>query len=135
MIFIINHIAIKYEVNNMDKKIILILTSIFVLFAFAQGISAADMDNSTNVISQAETYEVLGTTYVVDGSAENQMNDPTIQSVINNAKAGDTIKITGKNYEHCHFVVDKKLNIIWCWNILLQPRCLRICSFRIYFCK
>lgn len=96
----------------MDKKIILILTSIFVLFAFAQGISAADMDNSTNVISQAETYEVLGTTYVVDGSAENQMNDPTIQSVINNAKAGDTIKITGKNYEHCHFVVDKKLNII-----------------------
>lgn len=54
MIFIINHIAIKYEVNNMDKKIILILTSIFVLFAFAQGISAADMDNSTNVISQAE---------------------------------------------------------------------------------
>ena len=112
MIFIINHIAIKYEVNNMDKKIILILTSIFVLFAFAQGISAADMDNSTNVISQAETYEVLGTTYVVDGSAENQMNDPTIQSVINNAKAGDTIKITGKNYEHCHFVVDKKLNII-----------------------
>lgn len=48
MIFIINHIAIKYEVNNMNKKIILILISIFVLFAFAQGISAADMDNSTN---------------------------------------------------------------------------------------
>ena len=112
MIFIINHIAIKYEVNNMNKKIILILISIFVLFAFAQGISAADMDNSTNAISQAETHEVLGTTYVVDGSAENQMNDPTIQTAINNAKAGDTIEITGKNYEHCHFVVDKKLNII-----------------------
>lgn len=112
MIFIINHIAIKYEVNNMNKKIILILISIFVLFAFVQGISAADMDNSTNAISQAETHEVLGTTYVVDGSAENQMNDPTIQTAINNAKAGDTIEITGKNYEHCHFVVDKKLNII-----------------------
>ena len=112
MIFIINHIAIKYEVNNMNKKIILILISIFVLFAFAQGISAADMDNSTNAISQAETHEVLGTTYVVDGSAENQMSDPTIQTAINNAKAGDTIEITGKNYEHCHFVVDKKLNII-----------------------
>ena len=112
MIFIINHIAIKYEVNNMNKKIILILISIFVLFAFAQGISAADMDNSTNAIIQAETHEVLGTTYVVDGSAENQMNDPTIQTAINNAKAGDTIEITGKNYEHCHFVVDKKLNII-----------------------
>ena len=96
----------------MNKKIILILISIFVLFAFAQGISAADMDNNTNAISQAETHEVLGTTYVVDGSAENQMNDPTIQTAINNAKAGDTIEITGKNYEHCHFVVDKKLNII-----------------------
>ena len=96
----------------MNKKIILILISIFVLFAFAQGISAADMDNSTNAIIQAETHEVLGTTYVVDGSAENQMNDPTIQTAINNAKAGDTIEITGKNYEHCHFVVDKKLNII-----------------------
>ena len=96
----------------MNKKIILILISIFVLFAFAQGISAADMDNSTNAISQAETHEVLGTTYVVNGSAENQMNDPTIQTAINNAKAGDTIEITGKNYEHCHFVVDKKLNII-----------------------
>ena len=96
----------------MNKKIILILISIFVLFAFAQGISAADMDNSTNAISQAETHEVLGTTYVVDDSAENQMNDPTIQTAINNAKAGDTIEITGKNYEHCHFVVDKKLNII-----------------------
>ena len=96
----------------MNKKIILILISIFVLFAFAQGISAADMDNSTNAISQAETHEVLGTTYVVDGSAENQMSDPTIQTAINNAKAGDTIEITGKNYEHCHFVVDKKLNII-----------------------
>ena len=82
------------------------------LFAFAQGISAADIDNSTDVISQAETHEVLGTKYVVDGSAENQMNDPTIQTAIDNAKDGDTIEITGKNYEHCHFVVDKKLNII-----------------------
>ena len=96
----------------MDKKIILILISVFMLFAFAQGISAADIDNSTDVISQAETHEVLGTKYVVDGSAENQMNDPTIQTAIDNAKDGDTIEITGKNYEHCHFVVDKKLNII-----------------------
>ena len=111
MIFIINHI-VKYEVNNMDKKIILILISVFMLFAFAQGISAADIDNNTDVISQAETHEVLGTKYVVDGSAENQMNDPTIQTAIDNAKDGDTIEITGKNYEHCHFVVDKKLNII-----------------------
>ena len=96
----------------MDKKIILILISVFMLFAFAQGISAADIDNSTDAISQAETHEVLGTKYVVDGSAENQMNDPTIQTAIDNAKDGDTIEITGKNYEHCHFVVDKKLNII-----------------------
>ena len=39
------------------------------------------------------------------------MNEPTIQTAINNASAGDTIEITGTNYEHCHFIVDKQLTI------------------------
>ena len=54
----------------------------------------------------------LEDTYTVDGSALNQMSNPTIQNVINSAKSGDTIIITGKNYVHCHFVIDKKLTII-----------------------
>ncbi len=96
----------------MDKKILVILISIFMLFAFAQSISAADLDDGADVVSQADTKEVLGTTYIVNGSAENQMDDPTIQTAIDNADDGDTIEITGKNYEHCHFVVDKKLTIV-----------------------
>ena len=136
----------------MNKKIVLIL-GIFLLFAFTQGVMAADVDNSTNTITpvadsqeiQTESNvlqknnevqidndanilsassnndelqakdtpsEAVGTTYVVNGSAENQMSDPTIQNAIDKAKAGDTIEITGKSYEHCHFVIDKQLTII-----------------------
>ena len=106
----------------MNKKIVLIL-SIFMLFAFTQSVMA--VDNSTNVDSEVqiddnilstssntEELQSVGTTYVVNGSAENQMSDPTIQNAIDNAKAGDTIEITGKSYEHCHFVIDKQLTII-----------------------
>ena len=53
-----------------------------------------------------------GNTIIVDGSSTNQMNEPTIQTAIDNASAGDTIEITGTSYEHCHFIVDKPLNII-----------------------
>ena len=53
-----------------------------------------------------------GNTIIVDGSSTNQMNEPTIQTAINNASAGDTIQITGAEYEHCHIVVDKPLTII-----------------------
>ena len=118
----------------MNKKIVLIL-SIFMLFAFTQSVMAVDSDNSTNVIIQENTLlqensevqiddnvlstssnndelQNVETTHVVNGSSENQMTDPTIQNAIDNAKAGDTIEITGKNYEHCHFVIDKQLTII-----------------------
>lgn len=51
-------------------------------------------------------------TIEVDGSSVNQMDDPTIQNAIDGANPGDTILITGKNYEHAHIVIDKQLNII-----------------------
>ena len=54
----------------------------------------------------------LQSTITVDGSANNQMNNPTIQTAINNAKLGDTIIITGTSYVHCHFIVNKNLTII-----------------------
>ena len=54
----------------------------------------------------------LQSTIVVDGSAYNQMNNPTIQNAIDGANAGDTIIITGTDYVHCHFVVNKQLTII-----------------------
>ncbi|AMK14583.1 right-handed parallel beta-helix repeat-containing protein [Methanobrevibacter olleyae] len=54
----------------------------------------------------------LQSTIIIDGTAHNQMNNPTIQNAIDSAKAGDTIIITGKDYVHCHFIVNKKLTII-----------------------
>ena len=59
-----------------------------------------------------ESSNLQGSTIIVNGSARNQMNNPTIQNAIDNANAGDTIKITGTVYEHCHFIVDKPLTII-----------------------
>ena len=53
-------------------------------------------------------------TWVVDEIEENhnEMSQSTIQAAIDKAGAGDTIIINGKSYVHCHFVVNKKLNII-----------------------
>ena len=82
------------------KKILLIFISIFILLSFSSAVMADE--NITD----------LGNTIIVDGSSTNQMNNPTIQTAINNASAGDTIEITGTNYEHCHIIVDKPLNII-----------------------
>ena len=54
----------------------------------------------------------LASTITVDGSAYNQMSNPTIQNAIDSANAGDTIIITGTEYVHCHFIINKQLTII-----------------------
>ena len=54
----------------------------------------------------------LQSTITVDGKAYNQMVNRTIQNAIDSANEGDTINITGKEYSHCHFVVNKRLTII-----------------------
>ncbi len=82
------------------KKTILIFISIFILLSFSSAVMADE--NITDVEN----------TIIVDGSSTNQMNEPTIQTAINNASAGDTIQITGTKYEHCHIIVDKPLTII-----------------------
>lgn len=48
------------------------------------------------------------------------MNDPTIQNTIDGAKKGDTIIITGTAYVHCHFIVNKQLNIISSVGIIMS---------------
>ena len=50
----------------------------------------------------------LQSTIEIDGKAYNQMANSTIQTAINNANPGDTIVITGKEYVHCHFIINKK---------------------------
>ena len=81
------------------KKILLIFLSIFIILTFSSSVTALNLTDDGNTI-------------IVDGSSTNQMNEPTIQTAIDNASAGDTIEITGTSYEHCHFIVDKPLNII-----------------------
>ncbi len=68
-----------------------------------------DINESTNNYKLGTSN---GTTYIVDGSSKNQMDNPTIQDTINKANAGDTILITGTSYVHCHIIVNKQLNII-----------------------
>ena len=63
----------------------------------------------------------LSSTIEIDGSAANQMNNPTIQSAINSANDGDTIIITGKYYEHCHFIINKRLTIISTVGTVMSP--------------
>jgi parallel beta-helix repeat protein len=82
------------------KKILLIFLSISIILL------------SSSTVTADENLTDLGNTIIVDGSSTNQMNEPTIQTAIDNASAGDTIEITGTNYEHCHFIVDKQLTII-----------------------
>ena len=82
------------------KKILLVFLSISIILLFSSTVMADE--NVTD----------LGNTIIVDGSSVNQMNEPTIQTAINNASAGDTIEITGTDYEHCHFIVDKQLTIV-----------------------
>ena len=111
-----------------NKSLFLIFLSILMISIFSNSVFAEDVTpigDSSNLteevtidVSTAKYADTITlnseehNTYYVDGSATNQMNDPTIQDAINQANPGDTIIITGKEYVHCHFVVDKQLNII-----------------------
>lgn len=63
----------------------------------------------------------LQSTIEIDGKAYNQMANSTIQTAINNANPGDTIVITGKEYVHCHFIINKKLTIISEVSTVMSP--------------
>lgn len=98
------------------NKFCLILTCIFILIMFSSSVIAnenTDQNNNTKISLNNNSHaESINKVYVIDDSAYNQMDNPTIQKTINNAKSGDTIQITGKSYIHCHFVINKNLTII-----------------------
>lgn len=81
--------------------------------------------NKSENISSSHDEEVLssGKSIVVNpvNDKNNEMNNPTIQTAINNAKDGDTIIINGKNYEHCHIIIDRKLTIISNVGTIMTP--------------
>ena len=115
------------------KKILLILFVFTVLLISINSSSAVTNGNinatllndnseniqTTNDILSVDENEKLGDgdVIIVDSddahgsSIHNEMSNPTIQKAIDNAKSGDTIIINGENYEHCHFIINKKLTI------------------------
>ena len=107
------------------KKILVILSVLLIALLTVGTTSAIDSDNvadnniSTqsvfdveNTLSSSNDNQILSEVIVVDAEdGHNEMDEPTIQIAIDNAKANDTIIINGKSYVHCHFVVDKPLTI------------------------
>ncbi|MGN1363562.1 MAG: nitrous oxide reductase family maturation protein NosD [Methanobrevibacter sp.] len=80
-----------------------------------QNITDNVIDDSNDIDKNSKNSnvsDISSKTITVDGSSENQMDNPTIQNAIDSANDGDTILITGKNYVHVHIVVNKTLNII-----------------------
>ena len=95
----------------MNKKRMLL---ILILLTIILSISTVNAEE----IKQTNTTETIHT---VDGSSINQMDNNTIQQAIDKANAGDTILITGKNYVHCHIIINKPLNIISEVNTTMSP--------------
>ena len=96
-----------------NNKLYLIFACISIIIIFSSSTLANDditIDN-TSQINLKNSDSSISQTYVVNGSAYNQMENPTIQNTINIAKNGDIIEITGTEYVHCHFVVNKNLTI------------------------
>ena len=114
------------------KKILLIFFIFTVILISINSSSAANnnINNSTLLIDNSQEIQsknILsidenekwsnGNVIVVDsddshgGSIHNEMTNPTIQTAIDNSKSGDTIIINGENYNHCHFIINKKLTI------------------------
>ena len=78
-------------------------------------------EGNDKLSSSSEEENQLSSTIEIDGSAFNQMNNPTIQDAINSANDGDAIIITGRSYEHCHFIINKRLTIISTVGTVMSP--------------
>ena len=92
------------------KSICLILMLFVILISFNS--VAAIEDNNTASLTVSDQELKVGNTINVDiDDNPNQMSNPTIQNAINRANSGDTIIINGDYFQHCHFIVDKKLTI------------------------
>ena len=121
--------------------IIILLLIFFMSMVFINAICAEDIDThevnsyevdniSTELEEPATDEEIISSDCCDDSTADNEMKSesrtwvvtpdpenpnqvqkPTVQPVINNASAGDTIILNG-TFLHCHFTVNKTLNII-----------------------
>ncbi|MBQ2665165.1 Ig-like domain repeat protein [Methanobrevibacter sp.] len=111
------------------SKAVIILSFLFIAMMCMSSVVAGD-DNLTSDSYQPtlsaddnlEQLETINTNNTVLSSPKtiiveeiednhNEMSQPTIQKAIDEANAGDTIIIEGKSYDHCHFIINKKLTI------------------------
>ena len=83
-------------------NIIIISLVIILSFCLITSVSAAS-NNSTNTYLNNTSY-----THIVTSN----MSNNEIQSVIDNANNGDTVKFNSKKYNNVSLIINKKLNII-----------------------
>lgn len=96
-------VAATNEVNDYDNN----------LTTDSSNLQLDDDSNLNEELSASDESPLSEPETIVVNSEDghNEMINPTIQKVINNANAGDTILINGTSYVHCHFVVNKQLTI------------------------
>ena len=76
----------------------------------AQTQNQIDLQSSDNeVLSDSSNSKTI--TITADKTNPNQVLKPTVQPAIDDANPGDTIILKG-NFVHCHFTVNKQLNIL-----------------------
>ena len=123
------------KINNIIIYLsILIISTLFISTIYAENITDHETDslklddtlNDLEIIpvdeeiikedcceDPTEISENTSKTWIVtpDSDNPNQVQKPTVQPVINQAESGDTIILNG-TFIHCHFTVNKTLNII-----------------------
>lgn len=108
-------------------NVIRILTFISLAFVLLLGIgtisASADLNNLSacddssldDVLSKSNTIIIEA-----DKNNPNQILNPKIQNAIDEASPGDTLVLNGTFY-HCHFLIDKKINIIGAPGTYIAP--------------
>ena len=107
--------------ENMRKSKFFISISVIFLFlisfsaVYASNLNDTQTDNDDSLLLAQTDEDILTTgntiTVVADKTNPNQVLNPTVQPVIDKANPGDTIILSG-NFVHCHFTINKTLNIV-----------------------
>ena len=119
------------------KNVLIFISILLILIMGIDAIAAADNLNTTlnendlkessDFLQQSDEYSLVNSnagdvisdsssnsktvTIVADKTNPNQVLKPTVQPAIDAANPGDTIILKG-NFVHCHFTINKTLNIV-----------------------
>ena len=88
-----------------------IIISLFLVLILSIGtLSASDDSNYTSLSESGNDLKKDNVIVVEPDENPNQIVKPTIQPAIDAANSGDTLILNG-NFAHCHFLINKTLNI------------------------